>query len=45
MVADKLSNIAMDTDAVVANIARGLVGTSRREVAAAFMTACDLRKE
>jgi hypothetical protein len=41
-VADKLSNIAMDTDLVVDQIPKLQAGTTRRQMAAAFLTACDM---
>lgn len=41
-VADKLSNIAMDTDQMVNNIGKGLAGNTRRQVVMEFVGACEL---
>jgi hypothetical protein len=41
-VADKLSNIAMDSDTVVDQIPAGQVGSTRRQMAAALLNSCDM---
>lgn len=41
-VADKLSNIAMDSDLMVDQIPAGQAGSTRRQMAVAFLTACDM---
>lgn len=42
--ADQLSNVAMDTDAVVDQIAAGRAGSSRRQIALALVHACQLEE-
>jgi hypothetical protein len=42
-VADKLSNIAMDTADAVAAIGKGTAGSTRRQVAMVLWAACDIK--
>jgi acetylglutamate kinase len=45
VVADKLSNIAMDTADAVAAIGKGTAGSTRRQIAMVLWAACDLKQQ